>query len=527
MKLVAGLPVIKFVSETEDTVTLKRSDFVELVTLIENMATELASVKAELKQLKRAIYGSKHERFIAMNNPAQLELKFDLPTNEPTQITQTPAEPQIITYIKKEKETSKENRQGHGRNLLSPNLRRVEQIIEPENLPVGSIKIGEEITEILEYKPMELYVNRIIRPKYKLTKATKSEVIERTEIIIAELPTQVIPKGIAGASVIAYILISKFIDHLPYYRIIQIFKRSKFEISESTICGWTAYVCDNLLNVLYEKIKEKMRSGTYLMSDETTIRVQDSDKKGKTHTGYFWTYYNPPESMVYFEYQKTRNKEWPKQFFQNFSGSIQTDGYTGYDEVGTREGITHLACMAHARRKFDQAKDNDKQRAEAALSQFQALYKIEEQARIANFNYDQRKELRQKESSPLLKELETWLETNKKQVFPKSAIYKAINYTQKLWPRLVRYVEDGKYEIDNNLIENKIRPIAIGRKNYLFAGNHQAAERNAMLYTFFANCKINEVNPQEWFEDVLKKLPDAKMSEIENFLPHNWIKLKS
>jgi hypothetical protein len=211
-------------------------------------------------------------------------------------------------------------------------------------------------------------------------------------------------------------------------------------------------------------------------------------------------------------------------FLKTFKGSLQTDGYAAYEVFGRDKDITLLACFAHARRKFDEAKSNDKERAEQMLELIQKLYAIERTAKALGQNFEAIGDLRQKESLPLLLEIEAWLKKNLVEVLPKSAIGGAIAYTLNLWPRLIRYIEDGRYKIDNNLIENVIRPIAIGRRNFLFAGSHDAAQRAAMIYSFVGTCKQLQIDPAVWFENVIERLPYFKKNDdLSVLLPGNWI----
>ena len=269
------------------------------------------------------------------------------------------------------------------------------------------------------------------------------------------------------------------------------------------------------------KAKKKILQGDYLMADETPISVLTEDKPGATHKGYHWVYYSPIERMVLFDYRKGRGREGPEELLKDYRGTLQTDGYTAYDSFEHKPGITLLACMAHARRKFDEALKNDKTKAEHVLGLMQQLYQIERQAREENLDYDQRKALRQDKAAPVLQELHAWLKENVIQTLPKSAIGIAITYTLHLWPRLIRYLDDGRYEIDNNWIENSIRPVALGRKNYLFAGSHEGAQRAAIMYSFLGTCKINNIGPLEWLSNVLKRFPDHSIQRLEELLPQN------
>lgn len=464
----------------------------------------------ELEYLKRQLFGRKSERFMPQD-PGQLKLELE-------QMAEAMQDQQAIEKIEYErKKAQTENKPGHGRMPLPAHLRREETIIEPENLPVGSEKIGEEITEVLEYKKAEIYVKKIIRPKYALP--------NQEGIKVADLPSMPIPKGNAGPSLISHILISKYTDHLPLYRQVQQFERLGIEISDKTMGGWVAGSCD-LLTPLYERLMALVQQSDYIQADETPIKVLDKDKKGDTHKGYYWVYSSPVNKLVCFQYRKGRGREGPKEFFKDFQGAIQADGWQVYDKFEKRKGIRLLGCMAHARRKFDESLDNDEYRARHVLTEIQELYKTERQARKEGLNFEERKAIRLEKSLPVMKRLKEWLMENApgqgSKVLPQSKIGKAISYTLGMWHRLERYLEDGKYEIDNNWVENSIRPVALGRKNYLFAGSHDAAQRAAMIYSFLGSCKKNGIEPSEWLTDVLSRIQDHPVNKIDQLLPVKW-----
>lgn len=375
--------------------------------------------------------------------------------------------------------------------------------------------MGQKVTEVLEYTPGRIYVRKIIRPQYVK--------INTDNITIADLPTLPIPKSNAGASILAHIYISKYIDHLPFDRQTKIFKRNGVVLSKSTINGWFIKGTD-LLEKLYDELLKQVFATRYLQVDESPIKVQDPNKKGTLHRGYMWVYRSPIKGLVLFKYDKSRAKEVLKLTLNDFNGTIQTDGYAGYDHLKTNGQITHLGCLAHARRKFQEALGNDEKRASYILEQLQHLYAIERRARERNINAAIRYRYRQLYAKPILVEIEKWLKANLNQVLPKSAIGKAIQYTYGQWHKLIRYIDDGQYEIDNNLIENAIRPLAIGRKNYLFAGSNTAAQKAAIMYSLFASCKINDVNPFEWLTDVFTRIADTKPSLMHTLLPNNWVK---
>jgi transposase len=492
---------------TRETFLLLQQENKEQSQEIDRLKADNLYLRQELEKLKRMLFGAKSERFVSNQHPSQLILGLETAPQEADE-----PEKETISY-ERNKPVEKPARV-HSRQALPAHLPRKEEIIEPAEDTTGAKKIGEEITEVLEYTPGQLYVRKIIRPKYALPREEKS-------IVIADMPSLPIPKGNAGASLISHIITSKFVDHLPFYRQVQIFKRQDVCIAESSINDWFAGGC-RLMEPLYEKLAGLMVRGSYLMADETPIPVLDKDKPGTTHRGYHWVYYSPLDKLVCFNYQKGRGREGPKAFLEDFQGALQTDGYVAYDNIGKPGKIYLLACMAHARRKFDEASNNDPPRATYFLTKMQELYAIERECHDRELDFDARKKVRQEKSLTILDELETWLKVNAPDVLPKSAIGQAIAYTLSLWWRLKRYVEDGRYEIDNNLIENSIRPVALGRKNYLFAGSHEAAQRAAMIYSFLGSCKLNNVNPAEWLTYVLKRLPDYKANRIEELLPHKW-----
>ncbi len=251
----------------------------------------------------------------------------------------------------------------------------------------------------------------------------------------------------------------------------------------------------------------------------------DKDKKGSSHRGYYWVYHAVEENLVIFDYREGRTREGPEEILKNFKGYLQTDCYGAYDAFDKKQDITLIHCMAHARRKFEQALENNKERAEYALKEIQKLYAVERECREASLGYQERKAERQEKSLPVLASLEKWMKEEYVKVTPGSSIGKAIFYSLSRWKKFSLYAENGMLEIDNNLVENAIRPVAIGRKNYLFAGSHQAAQRAAMMYSLLACCKKNNVNPHEWLEDILKRISDHPINRIEDLLPNNWKQL--
>jgi transposase len=378
--------------------------------------------------------------------------------------------------------------------------------------------IGKEVTDQLELIPAKLFIKRYIRPRY-INQIDKEGL--NHEGVIARLPEFPIEKGIAGPGLLAQIIVDKFVDHLPIYRQIARFKREEIQISKSTINGWQESVCD-LLEPLYNTLKNRVLSQGYLQVDETPIQVLDKSRKGKPFRGYHWIYYSPIEKTVLFDYRDGRSRAGPTELLKNFKGYLQTDGYKVYDIFDSNTDIIQLNCMAHARRGFDKALPYDKKNAEYALLMFQKLYDIERRAREEAFSPADRHVLRLEESLPVLNELGKWIANTYKTVLPKPPLGKALAYCIPRWDKLMAYLNDGMLEIDNNLAENSIRPIALGRKSYLFAGSDRGAERAAMFYSFFGTCLKNEVNPLDWLRHTLEVIPSYKVNQLTELLPQHY-----
>lgn len=250
----------------------------------------------------------------------------------------------------------------------------------------------------------------------------------------------------------------------------------------------------------------------------------DKDKKGQTHRGYFWVYQNSIEKLVFFDYQESRGREGPSGILEDFQGYLQTDGYSAYELFDKKEGITLVNCMAHARRMFNEALQNDEARASYAMEQIQQLYAVERDAKEQGLSFAQRKLLREQRSVPVLESLGSWMKVQYMEVAPKSAIGKALAYSIERWDKLSLYTKDGMLNIDNNPVENSIRPVAVGRKNYLFAGSHEAAQRSAMLYSLLGTCKMHGVEPYTWLRDVLQNIADHPINKISELLPQRLVK---
>lgn len=472
---------------------------------VQNHKTEIQRKNELIAKLQRMLFGTKSERFkTELVDPNQLTLSFE-------ELLAKVIEIETEQTVKETVSFEREKKSHPGRHKLPDNLPEHIIVIEPKESTEGLIKIGEERTEILELAPAKFFKLVILRPKYALA--------NNEGVLIGEIPSRPIEKCLAGNALLTYLLIGKYVDHLPLFRLQQIFKRLGMHIPPSTIDGWIRQL-GQLLEQLYEAMVNVVKQNGYLQADETPTRVLDKNKKGKCHLGYYWVYHAPLKKMVVFDYQRSRNKDAPKRILDDFKGYLQTDGYAVYNQYSQSKAVTHLACWAHARRYFEEALSQDKARAEFVMLKIQALYKIEREAK--EFTAGQRKAYRLEHALPIINDIGKYISQENKNVLPKSLIGKAFNYTFNLWDNLQHYLYNGDLHIDNNLVENSIRPNALGRKNYLFAGSDEGAKRSAMFYSFFGTCKMNGVNPQEWLTHVLSKIADHKVNKLYELFPQNF-----
>ena len=493
----------------------------EQLTISADLSDKVTALSHELAQLRKMIFGARRERFIpapgATRSDLQLALDLDAETIAQCKITAATK----VEYIRTRAEVIPHKPKAHpGRMKLPDHLRRETILLKPETDVSGLQKIGDDVTEILDYIPAELYVKQYIRHKYA---APLSDGL--STVITASLPGRLMEKCMAGEGLLAQMIVDKYVDHLPVNRQLQRYERMGVRIAQSTSNDWFRVALNHLCS-LYEVHKRITLTTAYLSADETPIKVLDEDKKGATHRGYYWVYYNSEQKLVLFDYRPGRGREGPDDMLKDFQGYLQTDGYSAYEDFDRRPGITLMHCMAHARRKFNEALQNDQERAGHALTLFQQLYAIERSIKDGAFTGDAVVQLRQRQAVPILQSMKTWMEEEyPKIVVKKSAIAQAVAYCLPRWDKLCIYTTDARLCIDNNPVENVIRPVAAGRKNYLFAGSHEAAQRAAMVYSLFATCKLHDINPYHWLKDVLERMHLYTTSNIEELLPQNWKKL--
>lgn len=409
------------------------------------------------------------------------------------------------------------------RMVFPEELEREEQIIDPQGVNEQEYKIiGEEVTEVLVMVPASFKVKRIIRRKWAL----KDPGSDKKGVVIAPIPSRTISRGLFDESVLVHLLTGKFIDHLPLYRQKQIFGRIGLKIPPSTLTDNTNAACKAMVPI-YNALKRETLANLYLQVDETRLQVLENDgKKGSSHRGYLWAYHAPVDGLVFFDYRRGRDRSGPEEILKGYSGVVQTDAYEVYPSLFARNrDIQHYYCMAHIRRKFDEAVSYDKERATRAVETIAGLYKIEKDIREAQPALTESGIVKKRmdEASPILGELKEWMLLEYPKVLPSSPIGRAMAYALSLIDDMKCYILHGHLQIDTNLVENAIRPIALGRKNFLFAGTHDTAQNAAMVYSLFATCKKHEVNPYTWLLDVLRKLNDPGYEgRFSDLLPHRW-----
>jgi transposase len=468
---------------------------------------EFAQLKQQLAQLQKMIFGSRHERFVpADNNPSQLTLNIEAEQVAAVSISDA----KKISYVRAARTIEEKPLIHPGRMKLPESLRREEIIIEPAADISDCKKMGEEITEVLEWQPGELFVKKYVRIKYAKPAGNG--------VLIGELPVRPLDKAMAGAGLLAQIVIDKYVDHLPLYRQMQRFERSGLKLPYSTLTDWVSATC-RLIEPLYEALKTSVMQSNYLHADETPIKVLDKDKKDTTHRGYYWVYQDSIKKTVFFDYRQGRGREGPQGILEHFKGYLQTDGYIAYEIFDQNKDITLMHCMAHARRMFHDALENDKECAQYVLEQIQKLYTIERICKEQALNFAEITEVRKQTALPILEALGKWMREQYVQTTPKSAIGKALAYSIERWQRLSIYATNGILNIDNNPVENSIRPVALGRKNYLFAGSHEAAQRSAMLYSLLGTCKMHGIEPYAWLRKTLESIATHPINRIRELLP--------
>jgi transposase len=495
------------------------SDAATLTSLVEELFStvvekerQIGQLSSQIEWLKRQLFGRRSEKL----DPNQLALGLgEPPSVEPVIESQAPAEAPGQPQTR--------SRPGHGRKALPRHLerRRIEyhppeaELCCPE-CQAHRVRMGEEVSEQLEYVPSSLLVLEHVRIKYACRHC-------QGHVLLGALPgTAPIAKGLPGPGLLAYVLTSKYVDHLPLYRLENsVLAREGIELSRSTQCDWVA-ACRRVLTPIVEVMKRELLSSGKIHTDDTTVPVLDKDRQ-TTKTGYLWAYCGDEDhEHIVFDYTPSHSRAGPVAFLEGFQGYLQADAYAGYGEIYAGGKVIEVGCWAHARRKFFEAQSSDGRRSHIVLGFIRRLYEVESQARSTQASPEQRRILRQKASSPVLGQLQVWLEENKGEVAPKSPMGQAIGYARSNWQALTRYLDNGVLEIDNNTAERALRRVALGRKNWLFAGSDEGGHRAATIYSLVASCARLQIDPYEYLRDVLGRIATHPPAEIGQLTPKAW-----
>jgi transposase len=488
-----------------DRLQQQAAETLRLNATLKHAEAKIQALTFELAQLRRIRFGAKSEALNAEQRDLfQETLAADIAAceAETEQVV-----PEIKTVARRERA---------GRQPLPESLPRIEVRHEPESCACGQcgkdlVMIREDVSEQLDVKPAEFFVLRHIRPQYACRACDT--------IYAATIPAAIIDGGMAAPGLLTWVVIGKYADHLPLYRLEQIAARQGVTLASSTLADWVGRI-GVALTPLAERLAEMLKQSNILHADETPVAQLDPGAS-RTRRAYLWAYRSnalaagPP--IVVFDYQSSRSGSHARTFLEGWQGHLMVDDYAGYKALFA-QGVIELGCLAHARRKFfDLYAANQSPMAKEALERIANLYAIEQTGR--EFDIHARCALRQREAKPLLTELFEWLVTTRKRVADGSALAKAIDYSLKRWQALIRYADSGDLPIDNNPVENAIRPIAIGKKNWLFAGSERAGKRVAAIQTLLGTARLNGLDPAAWLRDTLEKLPIWRNNRIDDLLP--------
>ena len=489
--------------------------------ILKQMLVDVTAQLDKTNKLLRQLLEAKHHTNSEQLSPDQLQLFMDeLKRNKGKDDDELPPPPEAG-----DGEANKTSAP-RGRRPLSPHLKRqrIEHDLREEEKHCADCQqdlrlLGEESSERYEYIPAQFLVIEDVCKKYACA----------CTVHTATKPPQPIAKSLAGASLLAQVIVGKIADHLPLYRQAKMFKRFGIDISDQTMGGWMRQTAE-LLKPLYDRLKAFVLSSKVVGTDDTQVRVLDPYYPKSSRKGRFWPYVGDRgHPAVVFDYTPTRERAGPELFLKEFRGYLQADAYVAYESFFTdpKRGLVEIACMAHARRHFHDALENDSARMGSVLAYIARLYAVEKMARQRGIVGEELRLLREQGAVPVLAALHAYLLRIRDEVLPKSAAGQAVNYALNNWVALNRYCEDGDLAIDNNHTERSLRGIAVGRRNWLFLGSDRGGQTMAILRSFVGSCELAKVDPFAWFEDVLSRVGEASIQSLEELLPHRWAAMRA
>jgi transposase len=497
-------------AELQTQINRLQEQVASLQQALEQSRRENAVLRQKLDALARRFFGKKSEQLSA----AQLELLLQGLVEEV--VSQEKKEPPARPAPRTASSTSQRIR-------TPDHLEVVRQVIEPELVqaePDQWKKIGEEVSRRLDYQPGKFFWQETVRPKY-----VRAD--QRTlPPVIAPAPAQVADHSLAAPGLLAQILVGKYCDHLPFYRQEQIFRqRHGVFISRQQMVQWTGQSV-RLLSAISDFLKKQLRQSRYVQVDETPVRYQDPDLPGRCGQGYLWAASVPGQGVVYEWHASRAARCLDSLLGAGYQGKLQSDGHSAYPAFVKNKAVELFGCWAHARRGFFEAQEQAPQVAGWLLNQIGQMYGWEKQLRLSRAGPALRHAHRRAHSRMVVERFHKALQRLRPRYLPQSPMGQAISYALNQWPTLVRFLDHGEVEIDNNLVENAIRPTAVGKKNWLFFGSEEAGQRSAVIYTLIENCKRHGVEPYTYLKDVLERLPATTNQEVGQLTPLNWKKAR-
>ncbi len=479
--------------------------------IIAQQKRKIASLELRLLELVRKAFGKRSEKI----DPRQLQLALEQLTAS-IDSTGCPLESDSGEVVVPEPKPRKKGK--GGRRKLPRNLPRQRVVLDPpaealhcSACNVDKTCIGESVTEKVDYVPAVFQVIETVVPRYSCPRCHEG-------VVQAEVPPQAVEKGLASEGLLAHVVVSKFADHLPLHRLEGIFERQGLPFARSTLAGFVKHSAEALAPIVLE-MKRQILATDYLQTDDTPVLVLEPDDGGSIK-GRVWTYLSPLERQVVFVASRTHERRHVTDFLGDYRGFMQADAYNGYDAVYRTGRIVEIGCWAHARRRFVTALDAGDSRAASILALVQKLYAIEREAK--DLAPDDRRAQRRERSLPVLDQIDRERRRLGPEATPKSPLGDALRYLDNQWNALQRFVDDGRLRIDNNAAESQLRAVAVGRKNWLFAGSFAGAERTAVLYSLVQSCKLAGLDPFPYLKDVLLRVATHPQSRIAELTPRAW-----
>jgi transposase len=515
--------LLKKIDQLSEELTHSREQSDALAALLASRDAQISRMRARMDELLKRIYGRRSEKL----DPCQLLMQEILLEADSAKNCKGAAS-QAETLSEREGVTVRSHTRRKRKRLEAPeHWERVDHEMDVAEADktcgccgTGMDRIGEDITERLDYQPIQMKVNRYIRPKY----ACKNGDCTEGKIKQVEAPGGPIGRCEAESSLLAHIIVEKFEHHTPLYRQQIRFERLGLDLARMTMSEWLAK-CAYVLKPLYELLRENILSGDVVLNDDTPVDMLEP-RAGGTRTARLWcTVGGPRLEHIIYNFTRTRGREGPLEFFKGYKGYLVTDAYAGYDPLFENEEIIHSGCWAHARRYFIKARDSEPRLSTEILVLIARLYRVEDDCK--HRSAAERLKARQKQSVRILDKIKTKLEEQRLTVLPRSAQGEAVEYSLRQWKSLMIYTTDGRLPIDNNRAEQGIRPVALGRKNWLFVGSENGGHTAAVLMSFCATCRKLKINTWEYLKDVLDRINDHKMNRLAELLPDNWQRLRA